>query len=742
MRILVRCAVTAASMALLAIGCTSGGAPQALGGDLPPGGIGTIAGGAVIGGAVSPTEVALLGACGLATDPASGALYISDASRHLILRVSPDRKTLEPFAGTQVAGFNGDGRPALETALHVPCQLAVHPTTGDVYFADISNYRIRAVKKDGSEVRTVAGIGVRGVPDDELPTEPPVGPGLAVGGFGGDEDSAEQAELNLAAGLALDHRGNVYLSDSGNHRVRVVNTQSEPIRVAGVTIEPGRITTIAGTGVPGGGGDGGPAREAQLGYPKQLTIDSEGNVFVADVYSKRVRRIDGETGTISTVAHGGAQADGALRMFSVAGLATASDGTLYYSDINKHAIFEYLPETGDRRRIAGTGVVGLSEEGEEARRAAIHGPAGLSVGTRGELYFVDGGNNRVRVVEDGKISTVAGGGSAGDGVPATEAVFSVLGPIATDAEGNVYIGDLNLHQVRRIDAETGIITPFAGNGSSGYAGDGGDPLDAEFVEPTTRVFEGDPALYIADPTAGVVRRVVPTPEGRTVETVAGTGRYGPTEDGEPATEADLALPLGLAKHPETGNLHITSLWQPAIYELTDEGTLRHIAGTGEEGYGGDGGPAVKAQFHWPTAIAFDEEGKLFVTDYFNNRIRVVQPDGTIEAFAGTGERGDGGDGGPAAEAQFNGPNDLAIDSEGNIFVADINNHRVRRIDADPPHRVTTLAGTGARGFSGDGGPAAEAQLNLPRGLALSPDERTLYVTDSLNGRIRAIRLAE
>lgn len=723
------------------VGSLAGSAAQEAAEGPVPGSIRTVAGGHRIEGATSPTGVALLGACGLATDR-DGTLYISDSSRHLIVRVSPDRQTLEPFAGTQVAGFNGDGRPGLETALNVPCQLAVHPKTGDLYVVDIGNYRVRGIKKDGSVAWTVAGIGVRGIPDGELPTPPPVGPGLAVGGFGGDGGSAQDAEINLAAGLALDARGNVYISDSGNHRVRVVNTQTTAIQVAGLTLQPGDIRTIAGTGVPGGEGNGGPAHLAQLGYPKQLTVDAEGNVFVADVYNKQIRRIDGKSGVITTVAHGGASSDDSLRFFSIAGLAAAADGKIYYSDLNKHVIFEYDPKTTRTRRFAGTGVVGLSPEGERARWASLHGPAEMTMSAAGELYFVDTGNNRVRRIQGGKVFTVAGGSSAGDGVPATEAVFSVLAPIAVDGGGNIYIGDLNLHQVRRIEAKTGIIRRFAGNGMAGYSGDGGDPLAAEFIEPTSRVFRDDPALYIADPTAGVVRRVVSADGGWKVETVVGTGRYGEPEEGAAANAVDLALPIGLAKNPVTRRLHFTTLWQPVIYEVTAEGTIRRVAGTGEAGFAGDGGPALAGKFHWPTSIEFDSKGNLYVADFFNDRIRKITPDGAISTFAGSGVRGYGGDGGPAALASFYGPNDLVIDSKGNVYVADVNNHRVRRISGEPPHVITTLAGTGTRGYSGDGGPADRAQLNLPRGLALSPDESTLYVTDSLNGRVRAISLAE
>src|SRR5262249_46518185 len=153
--------------------------------------------------------------------------YFSDTSRHIIVRVDADGKSMRVLAGTEIAGFNGDGKPGRETHLHIPAQIAVHPKNGNIYVADVNNYRIREIAKDGSTVITNAGQGVKGFPDQRLPTEAPIGPGLAFGLFSGDGGVSTEAELNLPAGVDLDKDGNVYIADSGNHRFRLVNTQRE-----------------------------------------------------------------------------------------------------------------------------------------------------------------------------------------------------------------------------------------------------------------------------------------------------------------------------------------------------------------------------------------------------------------------------------------------------------------------------------------------------------------------------------
>ena len=224
-------------------------------------------------------------------------------------------------------------------------------------------------------------------------------------------------------------------------------------------------------------------------------------------------------------------------------------------------------------------------------------------------------------------------------------------------------------------------------------------------------------------------------EERYVFTFAGTGKLGAGGDGSAATEAQFFSPRRLALDG-SGNLYVADTLNHRIRRIDAEGVITTIAGTGERGFGGDGGAATEAQFAWPIGLALDGLANLYVADRSNNRIRRIDAEGVVTTLAGTGERGFGGDGGAATEAQFAFPTGLALDGSGNLYVADSGNHRIRRIDAEGV--ITTLAGTGEPGFGGDGGAATEAQFAWPIGLALD-GSGNLYVADSGNHRIRVIR---
>lgn len=695
----------------------------------------TVAGASTVPAAVAAAEASLPAVSGLAVDPRDGTVYLAEATRHALFRLRPGSDTLEHLAGSGIAGFGGDGGPAREAVFHVPTQLAVDPRNGDLLVADSQNHRVRLLSRDGSRVRSVAGSGVRGLPDETLPTLVPKGPDLAVGHFSGDGGPAEEAELNLPSGVACDRQGNLYVADSGNHRVRVVNRQGRPLRLAGVEVAPGAIRTVAGTGEAGASGDGGIAREAQLAFPKSLALDGAGGLLVVDAFNHRLRRVDLTSGVIETVARGDAGRGKPPEELpgqgwsspSLDGVAAGPGGEVYYSDLNGHAIHLWRPG-GHGELAAGVGLPGRSADGAPAAGSPIAGPGALAVGPAGEVVFAETGAARVRRLHDGLLGTLAGGGEASGRGAATEVAIPVPGAVGVAPGGDLCLADQVLRAVRCLRLDAGTVEVLAG--LAGQVGRG-----------TALVFGPDGELYVADAARNRILRSGPPGGAVAVATYAGDGRFGSAGDGGPAHRARLAGPAGLALHPLSGELYLSTLERPAIRRIDRQGTISTVAGSGREGFAGDGGPALEARFRWPMGLAFDRRGNLYVADFFNQRVRRIDPGGTISTFAGTGERGSSGDGGPAAGARLNGPTDLAVDARGNLYVADSNNHRVRRIDAAPPHLIRTVAGTGERGFAGDGGPATEARLNLPRGVAI--DRRgVLFIADSLNGRIRAVRLED
>ncbi|WP_445401123.1 RICIN domain-containing protein [Streptomyces sp. LE64] len=331
------------------------------------------------------------------------------------------------------------------------------------------------------------------------------------------------------------------------------------------------------------------------------------------------------------------------------------------------------------------------------------------------------------------ISTVAGTGTAGfagDGEPAAAAQLNRPYGVVVDGSGTLYLSDHSNHRVRRITTD-GRISTVAGTGAAGYRGDHGPAVAAQLNGPRELAVDASGAVYIADSSNHRVRRVAP--DG-TISTVAGTGTAGFGGDGGPATAARLNLPLGVAVDG-AGVLYIAEYHNHRVRRVGADGTISTVAGTGVAGFRGDGGPAGAAQLRNPYAVVVDAEGVLHIADAGNHRVRRVEVDGTIGTVAGTGAAGFGGDGGPAASAQLNLPLGVVVDGAGALYIADHRNHRVRRVGVDGT--IGTVAGTGAAGFGGDGGPAASAQLNLPLGLAVDCVD-TLHVADHLNHRVRKV----
>ena len=334
----------------------------------------------------------------------------------------------------------------------------------------------------------------------------------------------------------------------------------------------------------------------------------------------------------------------------------------------------------------------------------------------------------------GTITTVAGTGEGsfgGDGGPAVRSQLREPRGVAVDGAGNLYIADSQNNRIRKVDS-TGTITTVAGTGAFGFSGDGGPAVRSQLYFPSGVTVDGAGNLYIADSGNHRIRKV----DSRgTITTVAGTGFGFSSGDGGPAVEARLSYPEGVALDG-AGNLYIAASGNHRIRKVDSRGTITTIAGTGESGFSGDGGPAVRSQLYFPTGVALDGAGNLYIGDLYNHRIRKVDSRGTITTIAGTGESGFSGDGGPAIAAQFNSPTGVALDGAGNLYIGDLYNHRIRKVDSRGT--ITTIAGKGVPpGFSGDGGPATEAHLYAPWGVA-ADGAGNLYIADTSNHRIRKV----
>jgi uncharacterized protein (TIGR03437 family) len=295
-----------------------------------------------------------------------------------------------------------------------------------------------------------------------------------------------------------------------------------------------------------------------------------------------------------------------------------------------------------------------------------------------------------------------------------------------DASGNIFIADAGNSQIRKVTLQ-GTITTVAGNGSGGFSGDGGPATSAQLSQPIGVAVDASGNIFIADVSNSRIRKV--TPQG-TITTVAGSSSAGFSGDGGPATLAQLNGASGVAVDA-LGNIFIGDDQNSRIRKVTPQGTITTVAGNGSRGFSGDGGPATSAQLA-PVGVAVDGSGNIFIAD--NGRIRKVTPQGTITTVAGRGSGGFGGDGGPATSAGL-APVGVAVDASGNLLIADWGNNRIRKVT--PQGIITTVAGEGAYGFSGDGGPATAAKLQDPRGIAVDPSGYVLFA-DLYNNRIREL----
>lgn len=335
------------------------------------------------------------------------------------------------------------------------------------------------------------------------------------------------------------------------------------------------------------------------------------------------------------------------------------------------------------------------------------------------------------------ISTVAGTGtpgSTGDGGAATSARLFIPLDVAVDGSGNLYIADQTNNRIRKVTAATGKISTVAGTGVPGSSGDGGMATSARLFSPVAVAVDGSGNLYISDQLNQRIRKV--TVATGIISTVAGTGILGSSGDGGAATSARLSSPSDIAIDG-SGNLYIADTGNNRIRKVTTAtGFISTVAGTGVPGSSGDGGAATNARLFSPVDIAIDGSNNFYIADQLNQRIRkVTAATGFISTVAGTGTLGSSGDGGSATSARLNFPTAVVLDGGGNLYIADAGNNRIRKVTA-ATNIISTVAGTGVPGSSGDGGAATSARLFLPSGLFMSGGN--LYIADASNNRIRLV----
>jgi sugar lactone lactonase YvrE len=704
------------------------------------------------------TQASLNYPTNVATDTA-GNLYIADQFNHRIRKV--DRSgVITTVAGNDMGKF-GDGGPATQASLNYPTDVSTDPD-GNLYIADYGNNRVRRVNRRGV-IFTVAGQGLSPVRDGSLASRANLdvprdvvadaqgnlyvsdtannrvrrvdlrGVITTVAGngdyrFSGDGGPATQASLDAPGGVALDTAGNLYIADQFNHRIRKVDRS-------------GVITTVAGNGKGKFSGDGGPATQASLNYPTDVSTDPDGNLYIADYYNSRIRKVD-RAGVITTVAGNG------LGLASSAGFDELEGASICQQAEDVEALRSWCRTVESNESVAenirrvkdGIREVGgtvsrtsaLLGDGGPATLASLNYPIGVATDTDGNLYIADTFNNRVRRVDSrGVITTVAGNGDpdfSGDGGPATEASLYIPERMALDRDGNLYIVDTFNNRIRRVDTH-GVITTVAGNGDFAFSGDYGPATQARLSSPRGVAVDVHHNLYIADTFNSRIRKV---DRSGVITTVAGNFGAGFSGDGGPADQANLNFPRAIVQDRE-GNLYIADTGNDRVRRVDRSGVITTAAGTGASTYSGDGLKATQATVNAPSGVASDPDGNLYIADTGNNRVRRVDRRGVITTVAGNGDDGFSGDGSPATRASLAAPQGVAVDAQGNLYIADTGNNRVRRVDRSGV--ITTVAGDGVRAYSGDGLRAPQASLNAPSGVTLDT-EGNLYIADTGNSRVR------
>jgi sugar lactone lactonase YvrE len=649
-----------------------------------------------------------------------------------------------------VAGQAPFNAVALQMAIPNPTSVA-EDASGNIYIASQYSYYVYKLNPSTGTLSVVAGTGIFG--------------------FGSDAIPATSSPLSSAVAVAVDAAANVYIIDGD--RIRVVNTQSSPITVLGVTIQPGNVATVAdtnGTNCPNASsgppscGDGEPAAQAQFFAPQAIYIDGSGNLFIADTNDEEIRFINTQStavtvtgvtvqpGNVATVAGNGVTCNGPSVPCGDGGLAIAPG----------------------------------------AKGAKLDLPLGVVTDKAGNLYIGDTRDQRIRCVANvaggcpntqylnttvGEIVAYASSGpicpaptsSCGDNGPKLNGRFHNPSGIWLDSLGDLYVADQWDNRIREVTpGANGIISTVCGTGTAGYE-DGICPRGVEFYGPLAIIMDAAGNVTIADSGNGLIRQgKVST---RTVKTIAGSGLVG---DGGPATAASFANPVDVAWDASGTNFYIVDNGNNRIREVTANGTISTVVGTGhpsQTGSIGDNGPATAATLSNPNGVALDVNGNIYIADSTNSVVRVVNmqsttltvglvqvPPGDIATIAGNsgfggcepsnGQCGDG-DAATGPDVRMDYPISVAVDGSGNVYISDYFDSRVRcvvNVTGGCPNTkyptpqvgwIVTYAGTGVAGHFGNGGAADTALLNAPFGIA-ADSAGDLQIADSLNNEVRCV----
>jgi sugar lactone lactonase YvrE len=703
--------------------------------------VSTVAGSAAANN-VAPTAAPIEGPQAMARDAAGNLYVVTDIGVIYKVAAGTPAPSMSIYAGNNLRGFSPNGTLATAALMSEPNGAALD-ASGNLYFSDQNNCVVREIVAASGVMNTVAGT-------------------LGVCSYSGDGGQATSAQLNFPQEVALDGAGNLYIADINNFIVRRV------------VLGTGIITTYAGTpGTAGFPANNVLATSTPLNGPVALTVDAGGNLFIADQNNDIVCRVDATTKNITIVAGTGTpgySGDGGLATAATMripdGLAVDSAGNLYIADAMNAAVREVFSATnpttpGQIATIVGNHTFGFNGDGAVGTSTELTNPFGLLVdATAGNLWIADYWSNRVRFYTASTkiVTTVVGSGGVGDGGPATSASLYYPRNPALDGNGNVFFVDAQNDRIREVSASDGTITTVVGTGipcpvGTDPCGDGGLAINAALFMPRTVTTESSGNLLVADDGDSRIREV----NGSTgiITTIVGSGNlcmtpFSSCGDGGPALSANLN-DARAAVLDAAGNLYFVDTQDNRVREVDTTGTITTIAGGGPDGtapigcfagtYTGDGGPAVDSTLNCPAGLDIDANGNLYVSDTDNNVIRKIDT-GTprmITTIAGTGTPGHTGDGGLATNANLNSPLRISTNGAGNLFISDSGNNVIRRVDGITGI-ITTFAGNGNFAFAGDGGPALSASFTTPDGVVVN-DLGNMYVGDLFNNRIRLVLLS-